>query len=42
MDQKQSLDKIDQLNVDVDVSKIEKTGSFDMKLALPEGVTKLS
>ncbi|MEK5217472.1 CdaR family protein [Psychrobacillus sp. FSL H8-0487] len=36
------LDKIDQLNVDVDLSKIEKTGSFDMKLALPEGVTKLS
>jgi len=36
------LDKIDQLNVDVDISKIEKPGNFDMKLALPEGVTKLS
>ena len=36
------LDKIDQLNVDVDLSKIEKSGSFDMKLAVPEGVTKLS
>lgn len=36
------LDKIDQLNVDVDVSKIEKSGSFKLKLAVPEGVTKLS
>ncbi|MEK3979685.1 CdaR family protein [Psychrobacillus sp. FSL K6-2836] len=39
---KSVLDKIDQLNVDVDISKIEKSGSFDMKLAVPEGVTKLS
>lgn len=36
------LDKIQQLNVDVDISKIEKSGSFDLKLAVPEGVTKLS
>ncbi|MFJ7827458.1 YbbR-like domain-containing protein [Psychrobacillus sp. NPDC096623] len=36
------LDKIEQLNVDVDISKIEKSGSFDMKLAVPEEVTKLS
>ena len=39
---KAALDKIDELNVDVDISKIEKPGNFDMKLALPEGVTKLS
>ena len=39
---KSVLDKIEQLNVDVDISKIEKSGSFDMKLAVPEGVTKLS
>ncbi|SEM96314.1 YbbR domain-containing protein [Paenisporosarcina quisquiliarum] len=39
---KSVLDKIDQLNVDVDISKIEKSGSFDMKLALPKGVTRLS
>lgn len=36
------LDKIDQLNVDVDISKIEKSGTVDLKLAVPEGVTKLS
>jgi len=39
---KAALDKIDELNVDVDISKIEKSGSFDLKLALPVGVTKLS
>ncbi|WP_277586706.1 CdaR family protein [Psychrobacillus antarcticus] len=39
---KSVLDKIDQLNVDVDISKIEKSGSFNMKLNVPEGVTKLS
>ena len=36
------LDKIEQLNVEVDVSKIEDAGSFDVKLVVPEGVTKLS
>lgn len=36
------LDKIDQFQVDVDVNKIEVPGNFDLKLAVPEGVTKLS
>ncbi|MEK4520280.1 CdaR family protein [Psychrobacillus sp. FSL W7-1457] len=36
------VDKIDRLNVDVDVSKIEDTGSISVKMVVPEGVTKLS
>ncbi|GGA49888.1 CdaR family protein [Psychrobacillus lasiicapitis] len=36
------LDKIGQLQVDVDVSKLENTSSFDLKLAVPDGVTRLS
>ncbi|MER2262835.1 MAG: CdaR family protein [Psychrobacillus sp.] len=36
------VDKIDRLNVDVDVSKIEDTGTFSVKVAAPEGVTRLS
>ena len=36
------LDKIGQLQVDVDVSKLEDTSSFDLKLAIPDGVTRLS
>ncbi len=39
---KSVLDKIKQLNVDVDISKIEESGNFDLKLLVPEGVTKLS
>ena len=36
------VDKIEKLVVDVDVSKLEKSGEFDVELAIPEGVTKLS
>ena len=36
------VDKIEKLVVDVDVSKLEKSGGFDVELAIPEGVTKLS
>ncbi|MFJ5772467.1 YbbR-like domain-containing protein [Psychrobacillus sp. NPDC093180] len=36
------LDKMGQLQVDVDVSKLEDTSSFDLKLAIPDGVTRLS
>ncbi len=39
---KSILDKIKQLNVDVDVNKIEESGTFNLKLLLPDGVTKLS
>ena len=37
-----TVDKIDRLNVDVDVSKIEKAGTFDVKLTQPEGITRIS
>jgi YbbR domain-containing protein len=36
------LDKIEKLFVDVDVSKIEDSGEFDVKLTVPDGVTKMS
>ncbi|WP_313894179.1 CdaR family protein [Psychrobacillus sp.] len=36
------LDKMEQLNVEVDVSKLEQSGEFETKLVLPEGVTKMS
>ncbi|SES31522.1 YbbR-like domain-containing protein [Psychrobacillus sp. OK032] len=36
------LDKIGQLQVDVDVSKLEDTSSFELKFAIPDGVSKLS
>lgn len=36
------LDKLDQLIVDVDVSKLEASGDFDVKLAIPSGVTRMS
>ncbi|TQR21771.1 YbbR-like domain-containing protein [Psychrobacillus vulpis] len=36
------LDKLDQLTVDVDVSKLEASGDFDVKLAVPPGVTRMS
>jgi len=36
------IDKMGRLQVDVDVSKLEDTSSFDLKLAIPDGVTKLS
>lgn len=36
------LDKMEQLNVEVDVSKLEQSGEFETKLVIPEGVTKMS
>ena len=36
------LDKIEKFFVDVDVSKIEDAGEFDVKLTVPDGVTKMS
>lgn len=36
------LDRFEQLTVDVDISKLEKSGDFDVKLAIPDGVTRMS
>ena len=36
------VDKLKNIPVDVDVSKIEKSGEFDAKITIPDGVTKLS
>ncbi|WP_391118385.1 YbbR-like domain-containing protein [Psychrobacillus sp. L3] len=36
------LDKIEKFIVDVDVSKIEDAGDFEVKLTIPDGVTKMS
>lgn len=36
------IDKIEELKVDVDISKIEDSGDFEVKLTVPDGVTKLS
>lgn len=36
------LDKLERLTVDVDVSKLEASGDFDVKLAVPSGVTRMS
>lgn len=36
------VDKLKNIPVDVDVSKIEKSGEFDAKISIPDGVTKLS
>ncbi|MEI4770580.1 CdaR family protein [Psychrobacillus sp. FJAT-51614] len=36
------LDRFNQLTVDVDISKLEKSGDLDVKLAIPDGVTRMS